>query len=102
MGLAPARESILVYSSERRYCLLFFSRLGVSMPVVGDFVMTPTPSRNRKYSRMADIFRALAIPVNSFLASAERYSTTSIFSTSAGVRIDTLLAWRDEIHGRIS
>jgi hypothetical protein len=55
------------------------------MPVVGDLGITPIPSRNRKYSRRADIFRALAIPVNSLLARMERYSTTSTFSTSAGV-----------------
>jgi hypothetical protein len=72
------------------------------MPVVGDLAIIPIPSKNLKYSRRADIFRALAIPVNSRLASVERYSTTSTFSISAGVCIDTLFAWRNAINCWIS
>jgi len=33
------------------------------MPIVGDFVMTPIPSKNRKYSRRADILVALPLTV---------------------------------------
>ena len=62
----------------------------------------PNPFQNRKYSRIADIFRALAMPVSSCLASAERYSITSIFWTSSGFFIDTLLAWRNAINCAIS
>src|SRR5262249_18981124 len=48
------------------------------------------------YSRRADIFLALAIPVSSFRAREERYSTTSTLSTSEGVCIETLFAWRKD------
>src|SRR5215510_12454986 len=72
------------------------------MPVVGDFETAPIPSKNLKYSRIADIFRALAIPVNFFLASEDRYSTTSTFSTSEDACIDTLFPWRYAINCRIS
>jgi len=64
--------------------------------------ITPTPSRKRKYSRIADTFLALATPESPFLASAARYSRTSTLPTSEASVIATLLSWRNVINCRTS
>ena len=65
---------------------------------MGDLSIAPTPSRKRKYSRIAETLRALATPVSPFLASAARYSRTSTFPTSPTPVIATLFSWRNVIN----
>jgi hypothetical protein len=64
--------------------------------------ITPTPSRKRKYSRIADTLRALATPVSPFLASSARYRRTSTLPTSPTPVIATLFPLRKAINCRTS